>query len=278
MFCKLFCIIILFVLTGLQANAQINWETDYEKALKISKETGKPLLLDFTASWCGVCQRMERVFWVRPDVAEFSKQIVFVKLDADANASLKEKYQIVGLPNVVLTDSWGAKIDSHLGFGQNADRVIIEKLTNVPKDFNALKQAGDTLEKDANNTAALHEFAEFYQSKKLYSFSIPILQKILTLETEAEKRENTMLKLAFNHLKLGQITPALANFDKLLKEFPQSTQTDLFLHGIILAQINRQNFEEAEKQLAKLKTDFPQSVFLKESEIKLEKFKAMKKQ
>lgn len=271
-----FCFVFLFICGIWDANAQVNWENDYEKALQISKETGKPLLLDFTASWCGNCRRMEQTFWTRADVQEFSSQIVFVKLDADTNVSLKEKYNVSGLPHVIMTDSWGEKLDSHVGFGQNADRVIIEKLNTIPKNFSVLKQAGNAREKDKNDADALREFAEFYQTKKLYAFSIPVYQKILTVETAPDKRENAMLDLAFSHLILGQTTPALANLDRLFNEFPNSARKDKFFYGKILAQINRQNFQEAERLLEKLKNDFPQSSFISPAETRLNQFKARK--
>lgn len=267
----------LFIFSAVCVNAQVNWINDFQKARILSEETGKPMLLDFTASWCPPCRTMERTFWIRPDVAEFSKQVIFVKIDADKNAELKTKYGVRGLPNVILTDSWGEPIDSHIGFGQNGDRVILEKLANLPKDYNSLKKAGSLRLKNADDLEALYQFADFYQQKKLFPFSIKIYQKILNLEADPVKRENTLLNLAFNHLRLGQSTLALEKFDSLIKEFPKSPRTEMFIYGTILAQINKHNLNEVEANFAKLKKEFPKSIYISEAETQIARFKTMKK-
>lgn len=270
-------VVFLFIFSAVCVNGQVNWIEDFQAARALSQETGKPMLLDFTASWCPPCRTMERTFWNRPEVAEFSKQVVFVKIDVDKNAELKAKYGVKGLPNVILTDSWGETVDSYLGFGQNGDRVILEKLANFPKDYNALKEAGNLRLKNADNLDALHQFADFYQQKNLYAFSISIYQKILKLEADPAKRENTLLNLAFNHLRLGQSTLALERLNTLINEFPQSPQTEKFVYGVILAQINKHNLNEVETNFAKLKKDFPKSMFIGEAEKQIARFKAMKK-
>ncbi|HQU83525.1 MAG TPA: thioredoxin family protein [Pyrinomonadaceae bacterium] len=266
-------LIFILGLPLISVKSQTIWVKDYQNALKISKETGKPLLLDFTASWCPPCRLMEQTFWDRAEVAEFSKQFVFVKIDADQNAELKMKYGVSGLPTVILADAWGESVDSHRGFGQNGDRVILEKLANFPKDFSSMKQSGERREKNANDLDALYQFADFYHRQKLYQFSIGFYKKILKLENIPEKRENTLLNLAYEHLHLGQSTLALENFEILTKEFPKSPQIEISLYGIIMAQINKQNLSEAESNFSRLKNEFPKSKFIAEAERLISNFK-----
>lgn len=266
---------ILFSATVVRS--QIDWEKDYTAALKIAKETNKPMLLAFSAAWCLPCRKMEQTFWNRADVRAFSTDIVFVKFDFDSDIEIRDKYGVKGVPNVVFTDSWGEVIDTHIGFGQNADKVIVEKMTNLPKNFAPLSSAGADREKEPRNLDANYEFAEFYRQKKLYSYSNRILQKILIFETEPAKRENTLIELAFNHLRLGQSSLALEKLNLLKKEFPASKQFDKFIYGTILAQINKNNLTEAEANLVKLRNDFPQSDFVAEAGSRLKKFKERQK-
>jgi thiol:disulfide interchange protein DsbD len=57
---------------------------DYKKALAISKETGKPLLIDFTGWACVNCRKMEEQVWVEPMVMDYIKEhFVLVSLYVD---------------------------------------------------------------------------------------------------------------------------------------------------------------------------------------------------
>ncbi|MFT4023160.1 MAG: thioredoxin family protein [Flavihumibacter sp.] len=57
---------------------------DYEKALALSKQTGKPLLIDFTGWACVNCRKMEENVWTRPEVQEMiEKDFILVSLYVD---------------------------------------------------------------------------------------------------------------------------------------------------------------------------------------------------
>lgn len=63
----------------------------------------KPVIVDFSASWCGACQTMKPIFH---DLAhKLSDKYEFVTVDVDANAELAEKYQIRGIPTFLLFEA-----------------------------------------------------------------------------------------------------------------------------------------------------------------------------
>ena len=59
----------------------------------------KPVLVDFTAAWCGPCRMVTPVL---KQLAEERDDITFLQVDADANPELTLRYRVMGLPSMAL--------------------------------------------------------------------------------------------------------------------------------------------------------------------------------
>jgi thiol:disulfide interchange protein len=85
----------------------VPWRTDLSAAREESKRDSKPLLLYFTASWCGPCQEMKSATWSDSGVEAKLRNYVPVKIDIDANQPLAQQYGIDGIPAFVLLNRQG---------------------------------------------------------------------------------------------------------------------------------------------------------------------------
>jgi len=63
-------------------------------------EASQPVLVDFTAVWCGPCKMLEPI--VRELAADWNGKAKVVKLDVDSNANLAMQYQVMGVPTLML--------------------------------------------------------------------------------------------------------------------------------------------------------------------------------
>ena len=267
-------LIVAFLILCYSAHAQqVEWHTDYKEASKVARENGKPMLLDFSAKWCKPCQAMEKTFWTRPDVIELSGQFVCVKVDFDNEKGLAGKYGVAAIPNVLTTDPWGNGLNYSRGFGSNSDDIL-KRLKFVPKDFSPIKDANLQLETDKNDHAALERIVDFYNQNKLYFQSNQYGKRLYKIETDTPKRENLLLNIGFNYVRVGLSDEAEDAFKDFQKEFPQSSQNEIALYGLIYANLQEKKSGTAEKLFAKFKTDYPTSTYL----AKLEEWLADAKQ
>lgn len=81
----------------------------------------KPLLVDFTASWCGACKELDAHTFSDAQVSKEASRFLAVKVDAtdDEDETVKAtlaRLSVRGLPTVILFDSGGAEIRRFTSF------------------------------------------------------------------------------------------------------------------------------------------------------------------
>lgn len=93
--------------------SQEGWLVDMNEAHKISQETGKPILANFTGSdWCGWCKRLKAAVFDKPEFKEWADQnVVLLELDfprkkqipqniRQQNYSLQQALGVRGYPTI----------------------------------------------------------------------------------------------------------------------------------------------------------------------------------
>jgi len=60
----------------------------------------KPILIDFFATWCGPCKTLAPILKQVKD--SLGERITILKIDVDKNQELAAKYQVRGVPTMVL--------------------------------------------------------------------------------------------------------------------------------------------------------------------------------
>jgi thiol:disulfide interchange protein DsbD len=91
----------------------LSWEkTAVEVAKARAEREKRPLLVDFTAAWCGACKELDKHTFAAKDVNAEASRFVAVKVDATVDDDPKvvatlERFGVKGLPTVVVFDSSG---------------------------------------------------------------------------------------------------------------------------------------------------------------------------
>tara|TARA_R110002049_G_scaffold2846_2_gene23123 strand:+ start:895 stop:1188 length:294 start_codon:yes stop_codon:yes gene_type:complete len=82
----------------------------------------KPVLVDFFAEWCGPCKMMSPILKEIKDT--LGDKVSIIKIDVDKNQSLAAKYQVRGVPTLILYKS-GKQVWRQSGAVQKNDLVKI---------------------------------------------------------------------------------------------------------------------------------------------------------
>jgi len=76
-------------------------------------EANLPVLVDFWAPWCGLCQTAGPV--IEELAKEYEGKIKVGKLNVDENPKISEKYGILSIPTVIIFKN-GEEVKRQVGF------------------------------------------------------------------------------------------------------------------------------------------------------------------
>lgn len=100
--------------------AGIAWRTGFAEAQAEAKRTGKPLLVEFSASWCPPCRMMDQTTFRDKAVVALSRQVTAVKVDLDQNEALARRFGVTGIPHSFILTPAGRVVLEHSGYSDPA--------------------------------------------------------------------------------------------------------------------------------------------------------------
>jgi len=93
-------------------------KSNFESILK----SDVPVLVDFFADWCGPCKVLAPI--LKDVKQELAESIKIVKIDVDKNQALAAKYQVRGVPTMLLFKN-GKQVWRQSGVLQKTDIINI---------------------------------------------------------------------------------------------------------------------------------------------------------
>lgn len=98
-------------------------DSNFEEILS----AGLPLILDFSATWCGPCQKIAP--YIEQLAAQYDGKINVGKCDVDENDELTSRFGVRNVPTVLFIKN-GEVVDKHVGaaplslFQEKAEKLL----------------------------------------------------------------------------------------------------------------------------------------------------------
>jgi thiol:disulfide interchange protein len=106
--------------TVTEHSAVLNWENDYDTALKKAKKDKKLVMVDLYTDWCGWCKKLDRDTYSDKNVqAMLGKSFVAVKLNPEKSPranQLARQFGTRGFPHILFLDDSGKMISEISGY------------------------------------------------------------------------------------------------------------------------------------------------------------------
>ncbi len=101
----------------------IPWREDYPAAKAEAAAGNKPMLVYFTAPWCGPCDYMKRTTWSSNNVKDSLANYIPVKVNIDNNRELAGLFGIDSIPRVFIVQPNG-QVTRDYGGAMSPDEFI----------------------------------------------------------------------------------------------------------------------------------------------------------
>ena len=102
------------------AQAHGIWGASWDDAAALSLQSGKPILIDFTADWCPPCKILNEEIFPQPEVLNaITSHYIPLRADISNSSSpgtpLGEKYQVSAIPTLLIVDAKGNVLNKQVG-------------------------------------------------------------------------------------------------------------------------------------------------------------------
>jgi thioredoxin:protein disulfide reductase len=131
----------MLVLVPAKPSAQLAFDPYDSMALRQARAAQKPVVIDFSATWCVPCREMVRTTFRDPAVIEAAAHFVRLKADIternDRNTRLALEYEIRGVPTTVFIDKHGRILKREVGY-LNSSRFLsdlheVDEMDGLPE-------------------------------------------------------------------------------------------------------------------------------------------------
>jgi thiol:disulfide interchange protein len=103
--------------------ASIPWKISFQAARDEAKRSGKPIMVDFHATWCPPCHLLDKETYSNATVIKEAGKWVALKVDVDTSPQLAKQYKITAMPTIAFLRPDGSVAARFEGYVEPAEML-----------------------------------------------------------------------------------------------------------------------------------------------------------
>lgn len=197
---------------------EIQWHTDFDKALRLASSQGKSVVVDVYADWCGPCRMMERKTFKDEKVQEKITDFIPLKVDADRQPDITERYGVTALPTTLVLNAQGGVLMSQPGYLSPHNFIVfLNAAERSAKDLEAQIQRIESQPQDLKGTLALaQKLLELRRAKE----ALRLFETALTQSHSADTKALASYGMGMVYASSGEFGDAVVQLERVLDQYP----------------------------------------------------------
>jgi tetratricopeptide (TPR) repeat protein len=206
------------------ANAAVKWSDEsYEQILARAKQENKYVFIDFYATWCGPCKRMDAKTFTDAKVQDLLNSMIAADWDAekDPHVDVAKKYKVSAYPTLLVIAPDGNEVDRFLGYMEPAD--FIKTIDGYRNGVGTIAALEKQLKASPDNVELLYQVGTKHAEAGRSEQAAEPLNKVLKLDpNNADRNPEILYSLGEAYYMDGKYADAKPYFNRLVTEYKNS--------------------------------------------------------
>ena len=213
-----------FSLIATCADAAVKWSDEtYEQILARAKQENKYVFVDFFATWCGPCKRMDEKTFTDAKVQDLLNSMIPADWDAekDPHVAIAKQYKVSAYPTLLVIGPDGKEVDRYLGYMDPAD--FIKTIDGYRNGVGTIAALEKQLKASPDNVELLYQVGTKHAEAGRSELAAEPLNKVLKLDPNNKERNPEILySLGEAYYMDAKYADAKPYFNRLVTEYKDS--------------------------------------------------------
>ena len=204
------------------ANAAVRWSDEsYGQVIARAQKENKYVFIDFYATWCGPCKRLDAVTFKDEKVGELLNSMIAVDWDAEKDPwiATAKQYKVHAYPTLIVLGPDGKEIDRQLGYLDPAE--FITTIDGFRKGIGTIADLENQLRKNPNDVELMYKVGTKHADAGRSGDAAAVLTKVIGADPQNTKGRNSdiLYMLGEAYYMDERYADAKPYFDQLVKEY-----------------------------------------------------------